>query len=591
MVAAASAHAIAAVFFAAFLRRRAQRLEIEAVGRGAWLMFALASAVLPLVGPLALGALIARLARLDDSADAALAHAALTPDLDAPFVASTAATDIGAASFEARLRFNPRSRRAVAPAVLATRRLHNPADATRLLRLALRDQSEEVRLLAHALLEDRERRAYDAVDQLTRELAAAPADRRGPIACLLAEASLDLCTAGLVSGELESFTLRRARALMEDARAAAPIRASASAALLFGRVLLRQGESRDARAAFEESRRLGAPDPLTAPYLRGDHVPDPRGRDFIGAAGVTSAAAEAPDFPRLAGDGVADVGLLLEGTYPYVSGGVSTWVHEIITGFPELTFGICFLGATPETYGDVKYRLPANVVHVEVHHLMASRPPPRPRAGPGRSTSSAISARSRGCTRRCARARRRRPRSSTRWPRSTATTGCRCTTSFTTIASSPSFARNTTRTSRRRRSSTTSGPCARCTCRCSSWRRSRDRCRAFAPCTRCRPATPAPSARSFIAGRRPAAHPHRARHLHEGAHDRSAHEAEWIKDDAGDASSTQRRVGVLSPALDPLLRGAGRMRATPPRTRSSRSTTATAQRQIADGARARAHAA
>ena len=266
MLAAASAHAIAAVFFAAFLRRRAQRLEIEAAGRGAWLTFALASAVLPLVGPLALGALMARLARLDGSADAALAHAALMPDLDAPFVASSVATDIGAASFEARLRFDPdpASRRA---AVLATRRLRNPADATRLLRLALRDHSDEVRLLAHALLEDRERRAYDAIEQLTRELAAAPAERRGPIACLLAEASLDLCTAGLVSGELESFTLRRARALMEDARAAAPIRASASAALLFGRVLLRQGESRDARAAFEESRRLGAPDPLTAPYF------------------------------------------------------------------------------------------------------------------------------------------------------------------------------------------------------------------------------------------------------------------------------------------------------------------------------------
>ena len=89
-------------------------------------------------------------------------------------------------------------------------------------------------LPAHALLEDSERRAYDAIEQLTRELAAAPADRRGPIARLLAEASLDLCTAGLVSGELESFTLRRARARMEDARAAAPIRASASAALLFG---------------------------------------------------------------------------------------------------------------------------------------------------------------------------------------------------------------------------------------------------------------------------------------------------------------------------------------------------------------------
>ncbi|MFL5307453.1 MAG: GT4 family glycosyltransferase PelF [Polyangia bacterium] len=90
--------------------------------------------------------------------------------------------------------------------------------------------------------------------------------------------------------------------------------------------------------------------------------------------------ADAPAFPRLAPGSVADVGLLLEGTYPYVSGGVSTWVHEIISGFPELTFGICFLGATPETYGEVKYRLPRNVVHVEVHHLMEPmRPVPHGR--------------------------------------------------------------------------------------------------------------------------------------------------------------------------------------------------------------------
>jgi hypothetical protein len=266
MFAAAAAHAIAAVCFAACLRRQAARLEIDAAGRGASVMFALVSAVLPLVGPLALSTLIARLARADDSVEAALAHAALTPDLDGPVATSGASTDIGPASFEARLRFDPdpASRRA---AVLATRRLRDPADATRLLRLALRDHAEEVRLLAHALLEDRERRAYDAIEQLTRELAAAPADRRAPIACLLAEASLELCAAGLVSGELESFTLRRARALMEEARAAAPIRASASASLLFGRVLLRQGEARDAHAAFEESRRLGAPASLTGPLF------------------------------------------------------------------------------------------------------------------------------------------------------------------------------------------------------------------------------------------------------------------------------------------------------------------------------------
>ena len=87
-------------------------------------------------------------------------------------------------------------------------------------------------------------------------------------------------------------------------------------------------------------------------------------------------------LPKLEPGGRADVGLLLEGTYPYVSGGVSAWVHELISGFPDLTFGVCFLGATPEMYGDLKYRLPENLVHVEVHHIMAGGNRPRPRRRP-----------------------------------------------------------------------------------------------------------------------------------------------------------------------------------------------------------------
>src|SRR5690348_5925935 len=34
----------------------------------------------------------------------------------------------------------------------------------------------------------------------------------------------------------------------------------------------------------------------------------------------------------------ADVCLLLEGTYPFVRGGVSAWVHQFIGGLPELSF-------------------------------------------------------------------------------------------------------------------------------------------------------------------------------------------------------------------------------------------------------------
>ena len=77
-----------------------------------------------------------------------------------------------------------------------------------------------------------------------------------------------------------------------------------------------------------------------------------------------------------------DITLLLEGTYPYVSGGVSSWVHQIISAFPQLRFGLVFLGSQPADYGAERYRVPPNVVHIERHYLMEPRaqPPPRPLA-------------------------------------------------------------------------------------------------------------------------------------------------------------------------------------------------------------------
>lgn len=67
---------------------------------------------------------------------------------------------------------------------------------------------------------------------------------------------------------------------------------------------------------------------------------------------------------------VVDVTLLLEGTYPYIRGGVSSWVHQIIEGLPEISFGLLFLGARREDYGEPKYPLPDNVRRIECHYLM-----------------------------------------------------------------------------------------------------------------------------------------------------------------------------------------------------------------------------
>jgi glycosyltransferase involved in cell wall biosynthesis len=74
-------------------------------------------------------------------------------------------------------------------------------------------------------------------------------------------------------------------------------------------------------------------------------------------------------LPRLGSGGSADVTLLLEGTYPFVSGGVSSWVHQIITGTPERTFAIVFIGGSQSMYDRSRYELPRNVVHLEQHFL------------------------------------------------------------------------------------------------------------------------------------------------------------------------------------------------------------------------------
>lgn len=73
------------------------------------------------------------------------------------------------------------------------------------------------------------------------------------------------------------------------------------------------------------------------------------------------------DISRSATD--CDVMLLLEGTFPFVSGGVSSWVNQIIRGFPDIRFGICFIGSRKEDYGVPKYALPDNVVHLEMHYV------------------------------------------------------------------------------------------------------------------------------------------------------------------------------------------------------------------------------
>ncbi len=66
----------------------------------------------------------------------------------------------------------------------------------------------------------------------------------------------------------------------------------------------------------------------------------------------------------------ADVCLLLEGTYPFVPGGVSSWVHRIIRGMPERTFALVHLAPRPDSYAEQAFDLPDNVVSLTQGSLM-----------------------------------------------------------------------------------------------------------------------------------------------------------------------------------------------------------------------------
>jgi glycosyltransferase involved in cell wall biosynthesis len=65
----------------------------------------------------------------------------------------------------------------------------------------------------------------------------------------------------------------------------------------------------------------------------------------------------------------ADAALLLEGTYPYVPGGVSSWVHDILRGLPEQTFALYHLGAQRGAYGARRYEVPPNVTGMSEHYM------------------------------------------------------------------------------------------------------------------------------------------------------------------------------------------------------------------------------
>jgi glycosyltransferase involved in cell wall biosynthesis len=66
---------------------------------------------------------------------------------------------------------------------------------------------------------------------------------------------------------------------------------------------------------------------------------------------------------------MADVCLILEGTYPYVSGGVSSWIYDIIKNMKDVSFSIVYLGAYSNQNRKQHYPIPSNVVDLREYFI------------------------------------------------------------------------------------------------------------------------------------------------------------------------------------------------------------------------------
>lgn len=65
-----------------------------------------------------------------------------------------------------------------------------------------------------------------------------------------------------------------------------------------------------------------------------------------------------------------DVCLIMEGSYPFVVGGVSTWVHDLLTSLDDISFSVVHIGVSKDLGDKPKYEFPKNVLEFRQIHLM-----------------------------------------------------------------------------------------------------------------------------------------------------------------------------------------------------------------------------
>lgn len=64
-----------------------------------------------------------------------------------------------------------------------------------------------------------------------------------------------------------------------------------------------------------------------------------------------------------------EVCIIAEGCYPYITGGVSAWIHQLVTGLPEIEFKIVSIMPSHREQLTYRYKFPENVTDVTTYFL------------------------------------------------------------------------------------------------------------------------------------------------------------------------------------------------------------------------------
>ena len=219
---------------------------------------------LPVLGLGGLGLILALRARRGPRRRDSAVREIPSPPLPASPLHTDANARFGPGSLEGILRHSPDAETRLR-VVLACRQLKSRLTVP-LLRLALRDPVDDVRLLAYAVLDGRERQIQTQI-QAIRDRAGRRGDETLPLASQqrLAELHWELAYQGLVEGELLTFTLEKV--LFHTANVLRATGGAPRMAFLAGRVKLLQRASEGARVMFHESLRRGLPVEVVGPYL------------------------------------------------------------------------------------------------------------------------------------------------------------------------------------------------------------------------------------------------------------------------------------------------------------------------------------